>query len=40
MEWTNSQTSEPYSNEEAKACLAQMMDENQVMVSDDVVFLI
>uniref|UniRef100_F6Z4G6 DNA replication licensing factor MCM3 n=2 Tax=Ciona intestinalis TaxID=7719 RepID=F6Z4G6_CIOIN len=40
LQWVNTKSTEPYSEHEARGCLAQMMNDNQVMVSDDVVFLI
>lgn len=39
IEWVN-KDSEEFSQDEVNSCLSQMMDENQVMLSDDTVFLI
>ncbi|XP_076803455.1 zygotic DNA replication licensing factor mcm3-like [Clavelina lepadiformis] len=38
--WANKQATAQFSSQEANACLSQMMDDNQVMVSDNIVFLI
>ena len=36
----NSQESEKFTSQEVSNCLSRMMDDNQVMVSDNIVFLI
>lgn len=40
MESINRDNPEPFSEAEVKLALAHMQDDNQVMVSDDIIFLI
>lgn len=40
MESINRDNPEPFSQDEVKVALTHMQDDNQIMVSDDIIFLI